>query len=74
MIFPKLKFLAFNKYLVGMLYAIFVNVIMDQVILRLTTLPRGPFSLAGEYIGWVVFGVVFGVPIVYNAYKYYEVK
>ena len=73
-IFPKLKFLAFNKYLVGMLYAIFVNVIMDQVILRLTTLPRGPFSLAGEYIGWVVFGVVFGVPIVYNAYKYYEVK
>ncbi len=73
-IFPRLKFLAFNKYLVGMLYAVFVNVVMGQLILRLTTLPRGPFSLASEYIGWVIFGVVFGIPIVYNAHKYYRVE
>ena len=73
-IFPKIKFLSFNKYLVGMLYAVFVNQVMEQVILRLTPLPGGPFSLADEYIGWVVFGVVFGVPIVYNAYKYYGVE
>ena len=73
-VFPKFRFLAFNKYLVGMLYAVFVNQVMEQVILRLTPLPGGPFSLADEYIGWVVFGVVFGVPIVYNAYKYYGVE
>src|ERR1700730_3876844 len=29
-IFPKIKVLAFDKYLVGMLYAVFVNVVMDQ--------------------------------------------
>ena len=57
-----------------MLYAVFVNVTMDQVVLRLTTLPRSPFSLADEYISWVAFGVVFGIPIVYNAYKYYGVE
>ncbi|HZY36492.1 MAG TPA: hypothetical protein VFE53_07585 [Mucilaginibacter sp.] len=73
-IFPKLKFLAFNKYLVGMLYAVFVNVIMGEVILRLTPLPRNPFSLADEFVGWVAFGVVFGIPIVYNTYKYYGVE
>jgi len=74
-LFPKLKFLSFNKYLVGMLYAVFVNVVMEQVILRLTPLPPpGPFSLAEAYIGWIIFGVVFGVPIAYNAYKYYGVK
>ena len=71
MIFPKLKFLAFNKYLIGMLYAVFVNVVMGELILRLTPLPRSPFSLADEFIVWVIFGVVFGIPIVYNAYKYY---
>jgi hypothetical protein len=74
LVFPKLKFLAFNKYMIGMLYAVFVNQVMEQVILRLTPLPRGPFSLADEFIGWVVFGVVFGIPIAYNAYKYYGVE
>ena len=57
-----------------MLYAVFVNQVMEQVILRLTPLPGGTFSLSNEYIGWVVFGVVFGIPIVYNTYKYYGVE
>jgi hypothetical protein len=74
LVFPKLKFLAFNKYLVGMLYAVFVDEIMAELILRLTPLPGGPFSLADEFIGWIVFGVVFGIPIVYNTYKYYGVE
>ena len=73
-VFPKLKFLSFNKYLVGMLYAIFVELVMAQLILRLTPLPGGPFNLSHEYVGWIVFGVVFGIPIVYNTYKYYGVE
>jgi hypothetical protein len=73
-VFPKLKFLAFNKYLVGMLYAVFVNQLMAQVILRLTLFPASPFSLAETFIGWITFGVVFGIPIAYNTYKYYGVE
>lgn len=68
---PRVKILAFNKYLVGMLYAVFVNLFMELVILPLTPLPSGPFSVANAYIDWVTFGVLFGIPIVYNAYKYY---
>jgi hypothetical protein len=73
-IFPKLKFLSFNKYLVGMLYAVFVNQVMEQLILRLTPFPASAFSLSNEYIGWIVFGVLFGIPIAWNAYKYYGVE
>jgi hypothetical protein len=74
-IFPRLKVLSFNKYLVGMLYAVFVRLIMEQVILRFTALPfDGSFSLADSYINWVVTAVLFGIPIVYNAYKYYGVE
>jgi hypothetical protein len=73
-IFPRIKVLSFNKYLIGMLYAVFVNVIMEQVILRFTPLPRNPFSLSHSYIGWIIFGVVFGIPIVYNTYKYYGIE
>jgi hypothetical protein len=74
LIFPKLKFLSFNKYLVGMLYAVFVDVVMAVVILPLSRLPTGPFSVADSIINWISLGVVFGIPIAYNAYKYYGVK
>lgn len=72
-LFPRLRFLWYNRYLVGMLYAVFVNMVMGQVILRLTPLPRGPFSLGATFTDWLVFGVIFGIPIVYSAYRYYGV-
>jgi hypothetical protein len=74
LIFPRVKFLSFNKYLIGMLYAVFVNVSMDQIVLRLSALPVRSFNLSDSYIGWVTFGIVFGIPIAYNAYKYYGVE
>ena len=74
LIFPCLRLLWYNRYLVGMLYAVFVNVVMGQVILKLTPLPRGPFSLGNAFTDWLVFGVIFGIPIVYSAYRYYGVE
>ncbi|HEY4205266.1 MAG TPA: hypothetical protein VGM31_00575 [Puia sp.] len=72
LIFPRLKFLHYNKYLTGMLYGVFVSLVFNQVILPLFQ-PRWAFSLTRSYIDWVVFGIIFGIPIVYNAYKYYNV-
>jgi len=72
LVFRKIKFLAFNKYLIGMLYAVFVNLTMD-LILKLTPLPRGQFKFAESFIGWITLGVIFGIPIAYNTYKYYGV-
>ena len=74
LIFPKLKFLRFNKYLVGILYAVFVNLTMSFIILPLTPLPRGNFMLSRAFVDWIVLGILFGIPIVYNAYKYYGVE
>ena len=72
-IFPKVKFLSFNKYLIGMLYAVFVDLAIGQVILRFTPLPYSPFILERAYIPWIVLGVLFGIPIAYNTYKYYNI-
>ena len=74
LIFPRLKFLWFNKYLIGMLYGVFVAVMMGQVILPITPLPTSPFSLSNSIIGWITLGVVLGIPISYNAYEYYSVN
>jgi hypothetical protein len=73
LIFPRLKFLSYNKYLVGMLYAVFVDLMVGQVILRMSRLPVGSFNLGTTFTNWLVFGVVFGIPIAYSAYKYYGV-
>jgi hypothetical protein len=73
LVFPRLKFLWFNKYLVGMLYGVFVALTMSRLILRLTPLPSNPFSLSNAIVGFLTLGVVLGIPIVYNAYKYYGV-
>ena len=74
LIFPKLKFLSFNKWLVGMLYGIFVNLAVRFIIHTVTPLPQQPFNLSKAVFDWLLFGTVFGIPIAYNAYKYYEVE
>jgi hypothetical protein len=71
LLFPRLKFLSYNKYLVGMLYAVFVNLTMGQIVLRLSRLPVGPLVIANTIIEWLVLGVVLGIPIAYNTYRYY---
>src|ERR1700761_2838916 len=70
-IFPHIKFLSFNKYLAGMLYGVFVNVSMNQLVLPLTLLPAKthPFNLTFAYLDWIIFGIIFGIPIAYNVYK-----
>ena len=73
LVFPKLKFLSYNKYLVGMLYGVFIAVMVNQVILKFTPLPTQPFTVSGQIIAWFILGVLVGIPIAYNAYKYYGV-
>jgi hypothetical protein len=71
---PRVKFLAYNKWLMGMLYAVFVNVFMGQVAVRLSRLPSWGFDVSNSFISWVTLGIVFGIPIAYNAYKYYGIE
>ena len=56
-----------------MLYAVFVNLVMGQLILPLSRLSTNPFNLSDSIIDWIVLGVLFGIPIAYNAYQYYGV-
>jgi hypothetical protein len=56
-----------------MLYAVFVNLVMGQVILPLSRLPSDPFSLSDSIPDWIILGALFGIPIAYNAYAYFGV-
>ena len=39
-IFPYVRFLAYNKYLIGILYGIFITLVMGQVVVPLSRLPK----------------------------------
>jgi hypothetical protein len=71
LVFPKIKFLSYDKFLVGVLYAIFVNLVMTFLVLPLTIIPAGKFNLSRTFIDWIIFGCVFGIPIAWNAYRCY---
>ena len=68
---PRVRALRFNKYLVGMLYAVFVNLFMTFAVLPLTALPPGGFDFARTFIDWIVLGCLLGIPIAFNAYRFY---
>jgi hypothetical protein len=75
-LFPKLKMQSLNIYwllAVGMLYAPFVNCFMRYIVLPLTRLPgQKPLDIQKELIGWIIFGIVFGIPIFLSASGYYK--
>ena len=73
-IFPKLKFLHFNKYVVGFLYGWFVGAAMTFLILPLTPLPNNPFNFSKAIVGWSILGTVLGIPIAISAYKFYNIR
>jgi hypothetical protein len=74
LIFPRVRFLAFDKYVIGVLYAVFVNVAVSLVINWFTPLPSSPFVLANVVVAWAILGLALGIPIAYNAYRFYGVK
>ena len=73
-VLPKVKILQFNKYAIGMLYAVAINLVMKFIVLPLTPLPGSDYVVANEFLGWMILGTVLGIPIAYNAYKYYAIE
>lgn len=74
LVFPRLKFLWYYKYLVGVLYAVFVALVVNQLILPLTPLPTKPFDLSFAVQGWFVLALALGIPIAVRAYRFYGVE
>ena len=73
-VFPKIKILSFDKYVIGALYGVFVNLVVGRVIDWFTPLPKSPFVLANVVVAWFILALCLGIPIAYNAYKYYGVE
>ena len=72
--YPRLKFLRFNPYVVGLLFGVFASCFMSFVVLPLTPLPHGAFVLQRAVVGWLILGVVLGIPVAWSARWYYKTR
>lgn len=71
-IFSRVRFRNYNKYVVGFLYGVLVGVFMTFVVLPLTQLPASPFVFQRAIEGWMILGIALGIPIAISAYRFYR--
>ena len=70
-IYPTLPWLRKNKYIAGLLYGIFVWVMMNRVVIPLSEIPQRPFNLKGALTGMSILMVAIGLPISILTHRYY---
>lgn len=71
--YPKLSFLQFNKFTVGILYGAFVWVMMNQVVLRIAGMvPDTPLHITKAALGMFILMICIGLPVSLGANKYYN--
>lgn len=71
-IFSRVRFRNYNKYVVGFLYGVLVGVFMTFVVLPSTQLPASPFVFQRAIEGWMILGIALGIPIAISAYRFYR--
>lgn len=72
LLYPRLKFLSGNKVAIGLLYGVFVWLVMNLVVLRLIGLGNGSFDLLQAAIGCGILMFCIGIPIAWGAHAYYR--
>lgn len=68
---PKVKILSRNNYISGLVYGIFIWLIMNLVVLKLSNVPNISFSITHTVVGIVILMFCVGLPIFLIIGKYY---
>ena len=70
LVYPILNVTAKNVVLVGLIYGIFVWLVMNQLVVELSNTPAQPFKLAGALRGTIILMLFVGLPIALIVHKY----
>jgi hypothetical protein len=72
--YPTTTWLRKNKYITGLLYGIFVWIIMNRVVIPLSEIVQRPFNLKGALTGMAILMVAIGLPISILTHRNYSKK
>lgn len=70
-LYPTVNFLQKNKYASGVLYGIFVWIMMSYIVVPLSKVPQGTFTIKGALLGASILIVAIGLPIALMTHRYY---
>jgi uncharacterized membrane protein YagU involved in acid resistance len=71
-LFPKIKGLSKNQILTGILYGIFIWMVMNLVVVPLSNVATRPFNLTNAIINAVILIVCIGIPLSLMANAFYK--
>ena len=73
-VYPYVKFLHYNKIISGLLYGMFVWLIMNFVVVPLSNASHAPFALNSALRAALILMLCIGLPISFIIAKHYEAK
>ena len=71
-VFPKLKAFSKNKILAGIVYGIFIWMVMNLVVVPLSSIGTRPFDMANALINAIILIVCIGIPLAFMANAFYK--
>lgn len=71
-LYPKVKALSKNKVVTGILYGIFIWMLMNLIVVPLSNVAARPFNITNAIINVLILIVLIGLPLSYMAAKFYK--
>jgi hypothetical protein len=73
-LYPRIPLMRKNNIMTGIVYGIFVQIMMSQVVLQLANTPPLPFRLKGQLIAAGILIAAIGIPLAFFADRYFNKK
>ncbi len=70
--YPAVNILRKNPYVTGLLYGIFIWIVMNQIVIPMSKIPQAPFNFKSALIGASILMLMVGLPISLLTYRYYN--
>jgi hypothetical protein len=72
LVYPKFRLLSWNRVVTGILYGIFIWVMMTQVIVPMTKIKTGAFDISQATIAVLILIAAIGLPLSFIAHRFYS--
>lgn len=72
LIYPKLRLLSWNRVVTGILYGIFIWIMMTQLVVPMSKVSVGPFDIKQAIIAVLILIGAIGLPLSFMAHRYYS--
>ncbi|HEX8060116.1 MAG TPA: hypothetical protein VF473_04235 [Cyclobacteriaceae bacterium] len=70
-LYPRIEMMSKNRVVTGIVYGYFIQLIMSQVVVKLSNTAKGPFNFIGFLVSGAILVVAIGIPLSFIAYRHF---